>query len=343
MIRFALIALLALPAFAHAEPDHTAIAERSAAAVAIPASSAFADAANALQAAAPALCDEIDPDALRARFHTAWDAWMALQHLRFGPLEEADRTLQVAFWPDSRGTTGKTVARMLKSEASVFDASGDFAASSVAGRGFHALERLLYDDQGPIALNTPYRCRYVAAVAADLDRLAAEIAQAWASTWAPLMRTAGAASNDVFLAPEEVSQRLFATLSGALEETETARLVKPLGRFDKARPRLAEAWRSGRSLRQIRLIIDAAETMMVEVFGPELSPDGLESAVRAVARAETALARVEEIGPLPEAIVESRIRVEVLQQSIAGLSQAMRQVVGPDLGLIEGFNATDGD
>jgi predicted lipoprotein len=327
-----------------AEPvDHQAIAER-AAAVIIPAAETFAAATAALAGAAPGDCAATDGEAVRARFNAAWDAWTALQPYRFGPLEDQSRALQIAFWPDPRGMTGRTVERLLATEAAPVDDPAAFAQASVAGRGLPALERLLYDENGPVVLDDAFRCAYVAAAARDLARLAGESAALWRDPWAGRMTEAGAPRNEVFLAPREVTARLYSSLIATLDETATQRLAPPLGTFDAPKPRLAEAWRSGRSLAQVAGLIDATETELTRVFFPALDDEARASIASALDTVHDSIGRVVEGGGIPEAVAgPERIRVEVLMQSIERLVVQLREHLGPGVGVAEGFNAADGD
>lgn len=83
--------------------------------------------------------------ALRPHYQAAFDAWMGISHLRFGPLEEQGRALAIGFWPDTRGMVRDTVARLIAQADPVVGDPGAFAEVSVAGRGLFALERLLYE------------------------------------------------------------------------------------------------------------------------------------------------------------------------------------------------------
>lgn len=338
----AILVAVLLPATAAAQVDHQAIAERAVELV-LPAADAFAARAAALAEASAPDCTAMQGDAVRARFDEAWDAWLALQPYRFGPLEEAQRALQIAFWPDPRGMVGRTVERLLATEPAQVDDPAAFAELSVAGRGLPALERLLYDEDGPVALDEPFRCRYLDAAAGDLARRAAEIAARWHDPWAGWMTDAGT-DGSPFLVPREVTQRLYATLLGALQETVEHRLLPPLGTFDAPKPRLAEARRSGRSLRQIDGVVDAAAAELRQVFFPELGPEAraaIDAGLETVRQSET---RVAELGTLPEAVEgPGRIRVEVLMQSVQRLAIALQQHLGPGVGVAEGFNASDGD
>ncbi|MEM8842943.1 MAG: imelysin family protein, partial [Pseudomonadota bacterium] len=326
-----------------AAPDYHATIDRLLDRVILPGSAEFSDASGALAQASPSQCDEIDADVLRERFQIAWDRWMAIQYLRFGPLDEENRAFAIAFWPDRRGKTGKTVKKMLKSADPTVSNPEAFARSSIAGRGFYALERLLYDEGGPAPLTDAYRCAYVAAISQDIARLAIEIEAAWQADWATDLRTAGEQDNTRFLAPQEVLQRLMAVLDATLAETAANRLGKPLGKFDKRRPRLAEARRSGRSLRQITLVIDSVEQLAFDVFGPELTAEDRFEIHSAIDGVRANLMRVREDGTLPEAIEKDPLRVEVLMQSVAHLDEVMKGIIGPRLGIGPGFNARDGD
>lgn len=345
MLRLILAAALAVaPVAARAEPDHRAVAARVLEAVILPRVDAFADATARLAEAAPAECRATDAVVLRKRFHQAWDAWMAIQHLRLGPLEEENRAFAIAFWPDERGAIGRTVARVLAARDPVVDNPLAFAQLSVAARGFHALERLLWDDAGAVVPADAYRCRYAAAAAADLARLGAEIAAGWRDPWAGTVRSAGEPGNVNFLAPPEVTQRFVAVVLAALAETAKDRIAAPLGSFERPRPRMAEGWRSGRSLRQIRLVLEAVEATMRAGFIPELTPEGAAALDAAFGDAFARLATAEEVAPLTEAVAgPGRIRVEALGLAVERLEAAIRDGLGPELGIARGFNAADGD
>ena len=47
-------------------------------------------------------------EALRTSYGDAFDAWVSVSHLRFGPTEVDNRAFALAFWPDSRDTDRRT-------------------------------------------------------------------------------------------------------------------------------------------------------------------------------------------------------------------------------------------
>lgn len=83
---------------------------------------------------------------VRAGFHAAADAWQAVQHLRFGPVELFLRSRRCAFWPDPRDTVGRGMAPILAEQDRQAISAESFAAGNVAIQGLPALERLLFDD-----------------------------------------------------------------------------------------------------------------------------------------------------------------------------------------------------
>ena len=77
---------------------------------------------------------------LRSAYSDAFDAWVRASHIRTGPSEEDERAFALAFWPDTKGFTGKALNRLIsKQDPIVFDPV-EFATLSVAGRGFYAME-----------------------------------------------------------------------------------------------------------------------------------------------------------------------------------------------------------
>ncbi|MEM1102031.1 MAG: di-heme oxidoredictase family protein, partial [Pseudomonadota bacterium] len=150
---------------------------------------------------------------LRPVYNTASDAWTRVSHLRFGPSEEEERGFALAFWPDPRGSTPKTLATLLRDADPVVDTSEEFATVSVAGRGFYAMEFLLYDAQFTGADDAAYVCALTQAVARDIAASSAAIEAEWAGGYAALMTAPG---NDIYRTEDEALRQLFTALSTGL-------------------------------------------------------------------------------------------------------------------------------
>ena len=133
--------------------------------------------------------EECDPESerLRRAYHSAFDAWIAVSHLRFGPSETENRAFALAFWPDSRGRTPRALGRMIDGEDRAGRSPEKFREVSVAARGFFALEFLLFDSATRAKGTSAYRCALLRTQTVDVERIAEEILGDWQSIHAVLV------------------------------------------------------------------------------------------------------------------------------------------------------------
>lgn len=335
------LAALAIAAPAQAETGDSALAEIAVAQHILPAYDAFAAAAEALGAPARAC----DAEGLRAAYHAAFDAWMGAQHIALGPVEAESRRFSIAFWPDSKGFVSKALDRLIDAEDPVVDDPEAFARVSVAAHGLTALERLLYDENGERSFGEGYRCRFAQAVAADLARTAHAIRDGWTGEdgFATVLTSAGAPGNALYLTPEDAARDLFKSLDGGLQGLVDLRLGRPLGMFDRPRPRRAEAWRSTRSMRNVRLSLAALETYYRDVFAVALTEAERAKIDASFARARRLAERAPDAMHEAVAVPAQRLKVEALQTQLRLLQEMLRKTLAPALGVTIGFNSLDGD
>jgi len=336
MIAFAASLLLSTPVWAQ---DSAALVDTAITDHILPGFTSLANASEALKSAAATDCRS-DSEALRTAYHKGFDAWMAVNHLRFGPTEADERAFALAFWPDTKGFTPKSLSKLIAAEDPVVADQAEFSEVSVAARGFFAMEFLLYDDRISQLGDDAYRCSLIQAVANDINRNADAILTDWQSTYPTLMRTPspeGPYTTDLAAVAE-----LFKALDTGLQFNEEARLGRPLGTFDKPRPRRAEARRSGRSLQNISVSLSSLEQLASILSAQSPSPsDNLTTAF------ESALSHAEELQDDPVfagvSDIQGRLRVEILQQYIGNIRDIVLQELGPALDVTAGFNALDGD
>ncbi|MEM9318942.1 MAG: imelysin family protein [Pseudomonadota bacterium] len=276
---------------------------------------------------------------LEAAFHAAFDAWINVSHITFGPSEADGRFFALSFWPDTRGVTGRSLSDLIASEDAAVGDPAAYAEVSVAARGFYALEFLLFDDAVSTQGNPDYRCALVQAIAADIAATSAEIYDEWTDGFAELMLTAG--SNERFRSAEEAAQVLFGTLTTGLEFTTDLRIGRPLGSFDSPRPNRAEARRSGRSLHHVELSLTALADLarILSEGDPRLQSLMADEFAAALERANT----LDDPTFMSVAEPQGRIRVEALQLRIRDVRALAVSELGPRLGVAAGFNALDGD
>jgi uncharacterized protein len=344
-MRLALVlALSATPVLA--DPDHAAIAERALSQHILPGFERLAATTAALSGAADAACaagGPIDRAPLDDAYQQAFDAWEAVSHLSFGPMEEDNAGFAIAFLPDTRGAIPKALNGLISAEDPVVDDPAAFADVSVAARGLFALDQLVFDPTSPPIEGGSYRCRLLTAITTNLAATTESVLARWRDQWGPILTSAGDPDNPVYLAPEESTRELYSALDAGLQATIDLRLGRPLGTWDKPQPRRAEAWRSDRSLRGVVVALEGTRGLAETAFLPELAPDAAAAVLDAF---DSALAAAERIGePLPDAVAttQGHVRVESLQTAVRSLQERVAEEIGAGVGATTGFNAMDGD
>lgn len=328
-MRALLVALCLMSGAASAAPDLTAVVEDHI----LPGYAGLVHEAGALRAAADGNCSPEDPG-LQAAYHKAFDAWISVSHLRFGPSELDDRAFALAFWPDPRGSTPKALAALIAEADPAVSNPEDFAAVSIAARGFYALEFLLFDPQFTAPNSSGIHCALVRAIATDIATNAAAIYDDWTGDYGDLLAEA---ENDTYRTPTEAARQVFTSLLAGLEFTAQTRLGRPMGSFDRPRPNRAEARRSGRSLRHVVRSLEATRDLA------RLLAPGNAEVEQAFAAALKRAADLDDPVFAGVGTPQGRLKVEVLQQSIDIIRAILAEDVGPSLGVSAGFNALDGD
>lgn len=345
----------ALPTRA-AEPDFQALNAALVQDYVLPRYETFAEATAALETALVEACADGRPTPQEAgpAYHTAMDAWMAVQHLRFGPSELFLRADRIAFWPDTRNTVGRHLAQLLAARDAQALLPETFASGSVAVQGFPALERLLFDSEAE-TWATPFGCDVVRAIGANLKDIAAGLLNDWRGgdvNYAEVVLSAGGGNSRYFDA-KEATLDFVKALRRALLLAQDFKLGRPLGdKPEAARTTRAESWRSSRSLRNILINLTSARDLYQAGGAASLSaitraqPQGtvLDEAIRAAL--ERLVAAVDQ---QPDSLVTAlerpdgwqelnAVRIEA-RQLLDLLSGPLSQV----LGLPMGFNSYDGD
>jgi len=304
----------------------------------LPRFQSLADTSAQLATAAQSDCNPASP-ALRAAYGAAFDAWIAASHLRFGPTEIADRAYALAFWPDSRSATPRTLASLIATLDPVATSPESYAQVSIAARGFYAMELLIYDDTLIENADAAYTCMMMQTMAADIAATSVDILTDWQPDYAEKLRAptdAGPYRSDA-----EVLQELLKTLSTGLEFTSEVRLGRPLGTFERPRPTRAESWHAGRSTRHVALSLTSLRDL-----GQRLSQSdpALQSQIdMGFASALAQLATLDDPVFAGVATLQGRLKIEIIKQSVDAVRAVTRDRLGPALGVAAGFNALDGD
>lgn len=310
----------------------------------IPAYRGFEAATRGLSETVDAACasGSLATDAVFGAFADAWITWAGARHVVKGPITYFDRQFRVQFWPDTRNRTGRELAALRAAGG-----TPAIAEASVAVQGFPALERVIHAGRGT------NDCPIAQAIAANLHTIAAEVVSAWTEGDTPFRATlvAPGATTAVYSSHAESLTALMTGAVSSLEGIVRLRLARPLGdSLAVARPKRAEAWRSGLSMDLIRADIAAVAAS----YGGDGS--SVDHALRHRGEVELAdlMARAFRLTgqtaravtlPLAEAVSdpEQRAHLEELAIQVSALKALLTQRVGPALGISAGFNSLDGD
>lgn len=310
----------------------------------------LADAGVGLIPATEKLAAQSDAATLKAAkdaFARAMDAWGAAQHIRPGPLLLDMRADRIAFWPDKRSVGPRQLAQLLAKQDESLLTADAIARQSAAVQGLTALERLLYDE-GPV---NGYRARLAAACAGNIARLTAEARDGWATLGPQLL--AGDVATPAGKGAGEALTNLYLSLVTACQIVVDQKLLIPLGATAAdAKPALAEAVRSGRSLRQIFMNLSAMQGMLLGEDGaPGFSGLVAENQRRAVedkiadafGAARRALGGVTDPLDIAVAAPGKRGKVDAAFRAAKGVQNVISRDIPPLLNITLGFNELDGD
>lgn len=351
---------------AHAPPVHAGEAAyaRVTASIAhghaIPRYRALSKAAAGFAAAATGFCGSApprDPAAVRAAFHAALDRWMAVEHIHHGPVEFYMRNFRLYFWPDRRSRGARQLRMLLQGRDRAVLAPGKFASASVAVQGFPAAARILFGKDTARKLvsgaDGDYPCSLLAAIGRNIADIAAGMASNWTDgpdAFLNELRRAGGADTR-FASHKEAAAAFVKGMYTALQTMTDLKLDRVLGKsIGAARPHRAESWRSGRSLRNLIVNLEALQALyqgengegLRNLLGP--ADAALDAAMSKAFRQALATARAIR-HPLAQAVTDPAARpaVERLAKEIRALKDLVSDRLVPAFGTPLGFNARDGD
>lgn len=295
-------------------------------------------ASERLEASAARFCQGSD-EALRQRLENDWlsayQAWQAVRFIQFGPIEQNSRGWQLQFWPDRKNLVGSKVRGWLNA-AEAPDAQ-DIASDSVAIQGFPALEYLLYDDaMDEQALSDPKACSLMQAITTHLADTTSALHRDWQ------------AFGEHYLDTGDYTETTLASAIQALEILEDKRLGEAMGlKGAPANGYLAEAWRSEQTVRLVESSLEGLRTGFLPGLTALLrEADALPLAEAFRDQLDKTLVQASELPPglVPSLEDEEAFRgLQSLYLDISQLRHLLGNEIAGELGLVRGFNSSDGD
>ena len=333
--------------------DYAAFNKAYAEKVMLPAFNVLAETSDAFAKTTATACSAPDAaafDRIVAGFNAVSDAWMGAQQFRLGPLSEGQRAERFAYWPEKRNIVQKQLFELLAANDPIKLAPESFGQASVAVQGLTALERLQFEDGARDALlggdQQKIRCAVVTAIGANLAVVAHEVVDGWAKTIADPQQAAAPFSAN----PDEATTHFYNNFLTELQIVGDQKVAAPLApSIGEAKPKLAEQWRSGRSLKNIALNLEAAKRAALGDGGFAALLDDAKFAdlkARLSTAFDQAIAATKDVPePLDKTVADpnARKKVELLFVRINQLRDITKQEMPAALGITLGFNELDGD
>lgn len=277
-------------------------------------------------------------DAMQGAYHRAFDAWVASSTFQFGPIQDIGGPLTIGFWPDKKGFTPKALKALISEQDRSVENPIAFDQVSIAGKGLFALDYLMYDAAFRDYEKNSYTCRLVQAISYNLNQKGQFLRDAWSDDYLQVLKTAGEPGNLTFMTDKEVAQAFLTSLTSGLEYIEVARLARPLGTFERERPKRAEAWRSNRPIRNVEISLKNL-AKLAGALGDGKASETRDAFKNTITFAEQFKDRsLQNITKLPV-----RFETESLLQLVGVTQEAARAELSTLLGVSTGFNALDGD
>ena len=280
-------------------------------------------------------------DELKQDWRHAFFDWQRVRFVDFGPIDLNSRAWQFQFWPDSKNLVARKADYWLSGERTA--TSEAIAKGSIAVQGFPVIEYLLFDktlaDQS-VQPSDAQACALMTAVSGHLAQVAAEMTEEWAA-FGPFYKT-----TDTF-----TDTTIHAAMTG-IEILRDRRLAEPMGLRGTPRHNryAADSWRSGVSLGTLRASIEGLERYFAPGLRELLDARGLSKLITPLdAQFASTLAEIRALEKREQSLGEmldtqdGYADLQSLFMEVSELKQLISGRVAASLGIMTGFNSSDGD
>lgn len=272
----------------------------------------------------------------------AWlDAFLAWQQVRFvdfGPVEQGNRAWQFQFWPDPKNLVARKASYLLKDDAPITPEK--ISESGVAVQGFPMAEYLLYDqtfNNGERALPSDHTCKLLVTVSKHIAGNSETLADDWN----------GFRSN--YVGNEQYTDTTIRAAMAGLEILEERRLATPMGLRGNGKRSVysADAWRSEASLIAVDASVQGLRQHFLPAFSRLLKDRKLtDLAERIEQQFDEVQANFPELDrPMAPLLADDNAfrSLQSLYIDLAQLTALVNDRAAVELGVVRGFNSSDGD
>ncbi|GGD26770.1 imelysin family protein [Aureimonas glaciei] len=315
----------------------------------------FDKASEGMVEAQKALCaapSEETVAAARKSFADAILTFSQMEFVRFGPVMVDNRIDRILFWPDPRGIALRQVQALVAEKDETATDPVALHGKSVAVQGLTALEFVLYGtgSEELAGAKGRYRCRYGAAIAANILAMSDAIVEGWREGKGGFAEEMldPQPTNPAYRSITDSLQEITGVFIHGLEAIRDLRLRPAFGRLpEDAKPKALLFWRSGLTATSLKGnftgLSDLFESSGLADLLPPAAADSAASVRSTFNDAATVLATLDR--PIADALTDPAARTEVGRLVVA--TQALQPMfvgeIAPALGLSAGFSSLDGD
>lgn len=271
---------------------------------------------------------------IQAQWLETMNAWMPLQGQAKGPKEAVALSWNIQFWPDKKNITGQKMQQLLQKKE-LWNRS-DIINQSVTVQGLSGLEWLLFDAQSPFIHGDKSSCALSEVISETLHKHAEMIAMQWQTNpWS---------SYD----DKQWQAEYIGLLTNQLDFL-MQKISRPLAKIGHPRPYFSEAWRSKQSLTLMKSNLEALRQLYVAkgigLDGQLRKQDQFELADRLLAQFDHTITTWPKQASLFDMLQTKDGYRQALTQfnKLERIKYLLHDEVAVELGVVVGFNSTDGD
>lgn len=268
----------------------------------------------------------------------AFLAWQKVRFIDFGPVEQQNRAWQFQFWPDPKNLVARKASYLLKDKAPITAAK--INESGVAVQGFPMVEYLLHDEpfnEGERALPADRTCDLLQAVTSHI----ADNSEALARDWDEF--------EDAYVGNEQYTDTTIRAAMAGLEILEERRLATPMGLRGNEKRSVygADAWRSQASLIAADASVQGLKQYFMPAFSELLENRNQADLARGIEQQfDEVMANFPALDTPMAPLLANDDEFRSLQSLYIDITQLVSLIndrAAVELGVVRGFNSSDGD
>jgi predicted lipoprotein len=223
----------------------------------LPSYQVLADRAGEMNDHASVFCAQTNPNTEGLTgLQNAWrklnQSWQTIQWVKVGPIVDDNRLFRVHYWPDSKGSVGSGVDKLLSLNETITE---DIVANqSVGAQGIPAIENLLFTKQSTSLLNAPdkaKRCEALMAISSNVLSIGIDLVIEWRPADGNFIAQLTEGTGE-FSSKKDAVEELVTNWLEQIERVKDEKMLVPLGDNAPGFPDIVEQSLSAESIASIK-------------------------------------------------------------------------------------------